>query len=217
MHTHGTDFVAGILDWGRSGFRSFPWRDPDATPYEILVAELFLKQTRASTVSDVFPGFIERFPSFEAIGEASRDELVDEIRPLGLYNHRADALMGMATELEGSNVPQAMEELLELPQVGPYIASAVQCLAFDEPTTMIDTNVRRIYSRLFLGAGEQLGEGDLANIAEELLPEGKARRYNLALLDFGAAVCTEQSPSCSRCFASRYCNYYQDVGPAADG
>jgi A/G-specific adenine glycosylase len=57
---------------------------------------------------------------------------------------------------------------------------------------------------------DEFDEDDLWEFAEEMLPEGQARRYNLTLLDFGYSICTHSSPSCAECFASEYCDYYQN-------
>lgn len=205
-------FQSDLLEWGKGHRRSFPWRDPDASPYEVLVAEIFLKQTRAPTVERIYIEFIDRFPQPEALLEVDREEIIEVIRPLGLYNYRADALLEIAEALSEQSVPDNEEALRELPQVGPYVASATLCFAFGQEQPIVDTNVERVYSRAFQSEGvAEMDEAELWEFAGELLPEGEAGAYNLALLDFGALVCTDQSPSCKECFAREYCDYYQST------
>lgn len=211
-----TRFQSDLLEWGEENLRSFPWREPDATPYEILVAEIFLKQTRASTVDRIHREFIERFPSLQAIREADRSEIIDVIEPLGLYNYRADAFKEIAGKLENDEIPSTESELKNLPQVGPYVANAILCFAFGENRAIIDTNVERIYSRVFAGPESPLTDEELKALAIDLMPSEEPKLYNTALLDFGSIICANQSPNCGKCFASDYCNYYQEKNGGND-
>lgn len=204
-------FVNDLMEWGESNTRSFPWRDGDVSPYEVLIAEIFLKQTRAPTVDRIYRDFMSQFPSTESIKDADHSEIIDIIRPLGLYNHRADAFKEIANKLDQGQVPESESSLRELPQVGDYIANAVLCFAFDRDRAIIDTNVRRVYSRVFgEHAGEQLDEEELRELADDLLPEGDAKQYNEAIIDFGATVCKNSSPVCEECFATQYCHYFNN-------
>jgi len=205
-------FRDDLLDWSEGNLRSFPWREDDATPYEVLIAEIMLKQTRSPTVHEIYVEFLEEFPTVEALAEAERDELIDIIQPLGLYNYRADAFMEIAERSVDGGIPESAEELSDFPQVGPYVLNATLCFGFGEELPILDTNVERIYTRVFEedGVGE-VDDDELWELAERMLPKGQARRYNLALLDFGYSICTHSSPSCETCFASGYCDYYQNI------
>lgn len=195
-----------VLEWADENLRDFPWREPDRSLYEVFIAEFFLTQTPAENVSTVYPEFLERFPSLEAIDEASEDELVDTIKPLGFYNMRSNALKRIAAENE--TLPDTTKELVKLTRVGRYVTNATLCFARDEPLPVLDRNVERVYSRVFSDDWPQSSTEQL-QFAERLVPKDRARLYNLTLLDFGAAICTPQ-PSCDECFANEYCTYYQD-------
>lgn len=201
-------FQKDLLQWSRGNLREFPWREEDRTPFEILVAEIFLKQTRASTVADIYPAFMSEYPGPEALQEASKEEIIELIRPLGLYNHRADALKEIGKILGGSEVPSTRGELLELPQVGPYVANATLCFGFGENVPIVDSNIRRVYTRLFYWNNNDVSDSVIWDLARRILPEDEAQRFNLALLDFGARICTDTSPHCEQCFAQSYCGYY---------
>lgn len=203
-------FQADLLDWSVENLREFPWRAEEASPYEVLVAEMFLNVTRTSVVADVYPEFIERFPDAESLRRASREEIVEVIRPLGLYNHRADALEELAEILSEEELPRSEQELLELPRVGRYVANALLTMAFDEDRPMMDRNVARVYSRVFgLDIDEDAPGEDAWELAARLVPPGKAKRYNLSLIDFASDLCLAQNPQCGRCFANSYCKYFQ--------
>lgn len=200
-------FSHDLLEWSQGNLRSFPWRQEDATPYEVLIAEIFLKQTRASVVADAYPEFIGKFPNVKALEEGDRDKIISIIRPLGLYNNRADALLEIGEAIGDDGIPNSFGELLALPQVGPYVANATMCFGFGEDRAIVDGNIQRIFGRLFEGEADALPLEEAWQVGKKHLPKECVRRYNLALLDFGAMVCTDSSPNCSDCFAQNYCEY----------
>lgn len=200
-------FRADLLEWGVDNVREFPWRDPDASLYEVFVAEFFLTQTPAENVADVYLEFIERFPSLPAVDRAAREDLVGVIEPIGFYNMRADALKQIAAEYE--TLPDTVEGLTALPRVGPYVANATLCFTFDRALPILDRNVIRVYERVF-GPLWPDDESSQVVFAEEVLPKDEPRRFNFVLLDFGAMVCSTE-PNCDVCFANSYCHYYLTI------
>lgn len=199
-------FQADLLEWGEENRREYPWREPDRTLYEVFIAEFFLTQTPANNVAAVFPKFLERFPTLDAISEVSEDELVKVIEPLGFQNMRAGALKQIA--LIHDHLPTEPEPLMELPRVGQYVANATLCFARGERLPVLDRNVERVYSRVFRDTWPET-EADKLTFTQRLVPD-KARAYNLALLDFGALVC-QTEPLCEQCFANEYCIYFQEL------
>lgn len=210
-HDTGERFRSDLLEWTDSHTRSFPWRDTTRSRYEVLIAEFFLSRTRADVVADIYEEFLACYPSLDDLAEADRDVLVDLIRPMGMQNRRADALLELADTLEGE-VPGNLDALLELPRVGPYVANATLCFADDEEYPIVDRNVERVYGRVFDERWNTLDESNRWEFADDLLPEGQVRRYNLGLLDFASITCTAQSPDCESCFASGYCAYFSGNG-----
>jgi A/G-specific adenine glycosylase len=178
----------------------------------MFVAEFFLTQTPAENTAEMYDEFLTRFPSLENVRDASKTELAEQIESIGFQHMRSEALAEIAREHD--ELPENVEELLELPRVGPYVANATLCFALDRRLPVVDRNVNRVYNRVF---GDAYPDGDAARreFALESLPEegSQARTYNLSLLDFGAMVCTKQAPRCSECFAREYCSYYQSTIP----
>jgi len=201
----GRRFREDLLAWAEENLRDFPWRERDQTLYQVFVAEFFLTQTPASNVESVYPEFLDQYPTLDAIEETTKRELVDVIEPLGFYNMRAEALQCIAAENE--HLPQTATELGELPRVVDYVANATLCFASNEPLPVVDRNVERIYRRVFRDWPDSSTEQ--YRFAARLVPEDEARVYNLALLDFAAAVC-KPDPSCECCFAADYCEYYRE-------
>lgn len=195
-----------LLKWAETELREFPWRDRSLSLYEVFLAEFFLTQTPAENVADVYPSFREIYPDLDALEEATRDELESAVEPLGFQRMRSEALNEIADEYE--ELPRDPDELRELPRVGPYVADTTLCFALDEPLPILDRNVVRVYDRLFGGEFPNT-ESDRREFAGGVVPDGgrEARRYNLALLDFGALVCTKRDPECGTCPFRPTCAY----------
>gem|GEM_PF-1608560 len=203
------EFREGLLTWSRGNLREFPWREPERRFYEVLMSEFFLARTRAVVVARVIPEFLQEFPDLPALREADEDQIAEVIRPTGLQNRRAEALKELAQTVDGNTIPRSAEELRELPRVGEYVAHATMCFGLGKPYFIRDTNVNRIFERI-LGDDWPEADSEKAELLSEVVPEDEPERYNLALLDFGAEICTAQSPQCEECFASDYCLYYAD-------
>lgn len=166
------EFRQDLLAWAEDNLRDFSWRDSDRSSYEIFVAEMLLTRTRASMVADVYDEFLNRYPSFNELADAEPVEVADLIAGLGLHNRRGQALVGIAANIGEEGLPDDSGLLQEFPYVGPYVANATRCFGFEEPCPIIDSNVQRIYSRLFgeTRFGKSNG-GIKGNLAEEMLPE----------------------------------------------
>jgi A/G-specific adenine glycosylase len=197
-------FRADLVEWFGSNGREFAWRDPDASLYEVFVAEFFLTQTPAGNVADVYPEFLDEFPSLDAIERSDVGTLAEVIEPLGFHNMRSEALHAIATDYE--TLPDDPEALRELPRVGHYVSNATVCFARNEALPIVDRNVDRVYERVF-GDTYPDSQSDRIEFADRLVPRDDPRSFNLALLDFGAAICGPE-PNCPGCFATDYCCYY---------
>jgi len=203
-------FVDELIEWGEKNCREFPWREEDRSPYEIFIAAMLLRRTSAEAVDPVYREFLERYPDLNSLSSADKGELADLLQPLGRHNERAKALRDITSQLVFSGIPDTEEELLDLPHVGPYVANATLCFGYGQRRPIVDANVARIYSRAFDidVKDEQPHEDDhLWDFAESMLPETEYREFNLALLDFGAAICIDQSPDCDTCLMQLYCSY----------
>jgi len=168
-----------------------------------------LQQTYAEKVVPVYEAFIERYPSISALSRARVEALRRFIYPLGLL-YRAERLRNMARTVMaeyGGTMPNSQVGLLSLPGVGRYIASAVMCFAYGKECSIIDVNVIRVLSRYFAleGTGYSALSSQVAKLAAEILPYGRARQFNYALLDFAHLVCSFHNPRCAKCTLRNNC------------
>lgn len=179
-------FQRHILDWYAAFKRDLPWRgDPD--PYHILVSEIMLQQTQVDRVIPRYLAFLDRFPTLQSLGGAATADVLRQWQGLG-YNRRALNLKRaaeVACRDYDCRLPDTVAGLETLPGIGRYTARAVACFAFGVQVPVVDTNVRRVLS---LFAGRELTERETWDLAERLLPAGRAAEWNQALMDYGALV-----------------------------
>lgn len=193
-------FRSRLLRWGEEHRRSFPWRDTD-DPFRILVAEVLLQRSRGKTVATVFDRLFERWPRAEALSKARTSSIASVIRPLGLVK-RAVTLKSLAGAVSGhGGVPETMDELLELPGVGRYAASATLAVAFERPAPVVDGVSARVYRRYFGldGDAPASSDGELWEVVHRVTPRTHLREWNWAVLDLAATVCLPRIPRCEEC------------------
>jgi A/G-specific adenine glycosylase len=202
----------GLLAWFSVHGRDLPWRRT-RDPYRILIAEIMLQQTQVDRVVPYYEAFIERFPTLEKLAVAPTAEVIRLWAGLG-YNRRAVNLQRAAKVIvseHGGVFPSTVKELCALPGIGPYTAGAIACFAFEQDVAFIDTNMRRVVHRLFVGSDvPTMSAPDrvILNIAAELLPSGRSWEWNQALIEFGALQCTARKPACVVCPLQARCHAF---------
>jgi A/G-specific adenine glycosylase len=179
---------AAVLEWYARTGRDLPWRRT-TDPYAILVSEVMLQQTQVARVLPRYLEWLERWPDASSLAAASRAEVLAAWVGLG-YNRRAVALHEAARVVAASGWPS---DLRSLPGVGPYTAAAVDSFSFGVQVAAVDTNVRRVASRLGRGS------------PSELLAPGRAAEWNQAAMELGATVCTARTPRCADCPVATWC------------
>jgi len=192
--------------------RLFPWRRKRTSAFHLLVAEILLKQTKASDVVAVWLSIIRRYPTPSALVKARGAFLLRVLKPLGLQRQRFVALTSMAraiNEVFSGKVPKEIENLLALPYVGLYSACAVACFCYGTRVPIVDANVLRVLSRL---TGDDYGRDLRRNrhvwsLAWAILPSDRFATHNYGLLDFSALLCTARDPACPSCPLRRRCVY----------
>jgi len=214
-------YLGPILSWYSASARDLPWRAADATPWSVLVSEIMLQQTPVSRVLPAHKAWLERWPSPPALAADPPGEAVRQWGRLG-YPRRALRLHETArivTKEHAGQIPAAREALLRLPGIGAYTAAAVSVFAFGHRHAVLDTNVRRVLSRLANGqqfAGSQPSVAEY-RLAESLLPAdaGIAARWSVAVMELGALVCTAASPQCDSCPVKATCAWRAADKPPA--
>jgi A/G-specific adenine glycosylase len=157
-----------------------------------------------------FLRFLERFPDIVSLARAREDEVVAEWSGLGYYR-RARALHAAARKVvqeHAGEFPRDLAQARALPGIGRYTAGAILSIAYNLPAPVLDGNVGRVLSRVFRIGGE-VGRGAaerlLWDLAARLIPAGRAREFNQALMELGALVCLPRAPLCGECPLAERC------------
>jgi A/G-specific adenine glycosylase len=201
-------FRRAILHWYGEHRRKLPWRET-RDPYAILVSEILLQQTRVEQARGYYTHFLEAFPNFAALAQASEEEVLGVWAGAGYYR-RARSLHRLAQAVAETGLPRTAAALEDLPGIGPYTAAAVASIAFGEPVAAVDGNVRRVLARLF--AAEEPSARWLQATAEGLLALEDPGSWNQALMELGATRCTLKDPRCASCPVAGSCAGRDDAG-----
>lgn len=197
-----------LLRWFAANKRPLPWRGR-YTPYEVWVSEILLQQTQMERGVDYFVRWMERFPDIASVAAAHEDEVLKAWEGLGYYS-RARNLHKTAQILARDNngaFPDDFASLRALPGIGDYTAGAILSIAFNQPHPAVDANVERVFARLFdIDAPvKSVASADfIRHMAAALIPPGKAREFNQALMELGALVCRKK-PKCDLCPLAGHC------------
>jgi A/G-specific adenine glycosylase len=194
-----------LLAWYDRHRRVLPWRARNGArsdPYRVWLSEIMLQQTTVKAVGPYFEKFVARWPTVEALGAASLDDVLRMWAGLGYYS-RARNLHACAVAVvgeHGGRFPETEEGLRTLPGVGPYTASAIAAIAFDRSTMPVDGNIERVVSRLFAVEDElPKARPRIQALAQTLLPQQRSGDAAQALMDLGATICTPKTPACVLC------------------
>lgn len=203
-----------LLSWFEENKRPLPWRE-HYKPYEVWVSEIMLQQTQVKTVLPYFDRWMTAFPTIKSLAEAPEEKILKLWEGLGYYS-RVRNLQKAAKQIvekHGGVFPSDYDDILALPGVGKYTAGAITSIAFNQDRPLVDGNVIRVLSRLFLYTQNTrlpAAEKKMWEWAKEILPEGKARYFNQAMMEFGALQCTPKSPACTLCPLSPVCKANQE-------
>lgn len=202
--------VTGLLEWYRQNRRTLPWRDTD-DPYDLLLSEVMLQQTRVEAVIEYFKRFKREVPDIAALAQIDDEKLMRLWEGLGYYS-RARNLKRCAiqiTEEYNGKIPCDHEKLLSLTGVGPYSAGAIASIGFDLPYPAVDGNVLRVMAR-YLGIKEDIRSEEVKRRVTEVIgrhydasvshEKGHYRDLTQAFMELGALVCIPNGkPLCEGC------------------
>lgn len=208
-----TDFPnQALLDWFSKNQRDFPWRK-NYDAYSVWICEVMAQQTRMDQLLPYYEHFLKKFPNVHALANAPYADVLKSWEGLGYYSRAKNlhiAAKQIVKEHDGK-IPPNKAELLELSGFGPYIASAVASIAFEQDVVVVDGNVLRVMAR-FWGDKSDIRENNTKKKFEEqlqkILPIGKARYFNQAIMELGALVCVPDKPLCANCPLQSNCKAF---------
>lgn len=180
-------FIQTIWDFYHKNKRDLPWRK-NITSYSTVVSEIMLQQTQVSRVQVKFPVFINRYPTFQSLAQATNKDILSSWQGMG-YNRRALYLRDIAKkvidEYKGE-LPNDEHILDTFPGIGYATACSIVAFAFNNPLVFIETNIRRVFIHHFFQDKTEIPDTDLMPLVEKTLDKQKPREWYFALMDYGS-------------------------------
>lgn len=209
-------FREKITEWGRRNVRKYPWRET-ADPYRILLAEMLLQRTPPEQVLPVYLEFLRRYPDFESVCNAPEGEIETLLKPLGLRWRLRNIRKAAKHIVErfGGSVPENHEDLISIPGVGEYIASAVRIFAFGHAGVVLDANTVRVTGRFF---GLRIDDSSrrskrFRDLLERAMDRNCPKIFNWSLIDLGRLICRARYPGCESCPLTPECEFNRKNKP----
>ncbi len=202
-----------ILSYYENNKRDLPWRtkqDNNQNPYFTLVSEVMLQQTQVNTALSYYKKFITKWPTIDRLAKADEEDVLTLWSGLGYYS-RAKNLLKAAKIISvkyNGIIPNKYENLISLPGIGEYTASAIISFSFGKFSVVIDTNIKRFIGRINgLQNIVSTNKNEFYKLGIKLFPKDNSGKFAQAIMDFSSDICTKKKPSCSNCFLKLYCQF----------
>ncbi len=203
-------FSDKVINWYELyGRKTLPWQI-EKTPYKVWISEVMLQQTQVVTVIPYFEKFMQRFTDIEVLAAADEDEVLHFWTGLGYYArarnlHKTAKIV--SKQYQGI-FPDKFDDVIALPGIGRSTAGAILSLSLDQHHSILDGNVKRVLARFFMlegWYGVKAVENKLWQYTEALTPEIGVTKYNQAMMDLGASLCSRAKFDCEPCPLSEKC------------
>lgn len=208
------DFAKCILTWyDQYGRKTLPWQIQKSA-YHVWLSEVMLQQTQVVTVIPYFKRFVQQFPTITALAKAPIDDVLHLWTGLGYYArarnlHKAAQII---TEQFNGIFPTDFNDVINLPGIGRSTAGAILSLSQKQHYAILDGNIKRVLTRFYAidgWPGNKQIENQLWQLAENVTPFVDVDKFNQAMMDIGAIICTRSKPKCSLCPVHMDCSAYQ--------
>jgi A/G-specific adenine glycosylase len=208
-------FRKTLLNWFSNNKRDFPWRKEGVSGYELILSEILLQKTKASTVANYYSTFFNKYPDWEHLIEAATEDLETILKPLGLYKHRAIRILKIINEYKekNGNLPKNVNELQDSNFSSLYISHAYEIFILKSRAALLDVNMNRVLSRYFdpRELKDVRNDKPMQELAQQVVNIASCKELNWAILDYAAMICTSRKPKCPECKLNARCKQYKSV------
>jgi endonuclease-3 len=202
------DRIASILKALDEAYPNVECALTHSSPWELLVATILSAQCTDIRVNMVTPELFRRFPTPQAMAQATLEDLESLIRTTGFFHNKAKSIQGAAHKVIqdfGGQVPETLAELITIPGAARKTANVVLGVCFGKAEgVVVETHVFRIAPRLGLAKGDtaQKVEQELMQI----LPQTRWIAFSHQIIHHGRQVCDARKPKCDRCNLEQLCH-----------
>ena len=205
-------FSNKLINWYNHNKRDLPWRKTK-DPYKIWVSEIILQQTRIEFGIKYYNKFLKRYPDVKKLANSKEMDLMKIWEGLGYYSRAINMLKTAKIVLNSFNgvFPLEYEQLIQLPGVGDYTASAISSICNDELQVVVDGNVLRFLSRIHkidLPIESIKTKKYFKKLGFKLIQDVKPGDFNQALMDYGSTICKPKKFDCNNCLFSSDCKAF---------
>lgn len=185
------NYVSNLESWFVRNRRELPWR-MDKNPYHVWISEIMLQQTRIEAVLSYYERFMKELPTISSLADVSEDRLLKLWQGLGYYNRARNLKRAaiMIMEQYGGIFPTTYSEIIQLPGIGEYTASAISSICFGERQVTVDGNVMRVFTRFYNDFSNISKDRTRVMIHDKLLSvmAGDPGCFNEALMELGVVI-----------------------------
>ena len=207
-------FKKPTVEYAREVYRRLIAHYPDAhcaldfkSPFQLLVATILSAQCTDKRVNMVTPALFKKYKTPRAMSEANPEELEGMIKSTGFFRNKTKSLLGMSAavvEKHSGNIPNEMDDLVQLPGVGRKTANVVLGNAFDKNEgVVVDTHVGRVSGRL--GLTKNTDPVKVEQDLMKLFPREDWTLLSHLFIEHGRQICEARRPKCEICFLNDVC------------
>ena len=178
---------------------------------QLLISTILSAQSTDETVNKVTPALFAKYPTAADFAAADPIELQEAVHSTGFFRQKAKSIQGAARILvdkHGGQVPDTLDELIELPGVARKTANVVLGTWFEKNEGfVVDTHIGRLATRLGLTWRSKNGK-DAVKIEIDLMELVPQRDWTILghrLIWHGRRVCSAAKPACSECSLAKHC------------
>ncbi len=212
-----SSFQSNLLEWFDKNQRPLPWRK-NYRPYDVWISEIMLQQTQMNTVLPYYERWMKLFPDVRTLAQSDLKQVLKAWEGLGYYSRARNLHESAKIVLEKheGSFPSDFETIHSLKGIGRYTAGAIASIAFNQEKPIVDGNILRVLSRVYAikdPIDVEKNKPLFWELQEKLIPKGKSRYFNQALMELGALICSPENPACALCPIKTFCKAYKNGTP----
>jgi len=176
------------------------------TPFELAIGVILSAQCTDAKVNEITPGLFKKYKNPKGFASAPAEKLEADIRPTGFFKNKTKSIQNCCRKIisdHGGEIPQGMDELLELPGLGRKSANAIRVHAFGKPGIVVDTHVLRVSERLGFTKGKNADKVEAE--LNDMVPKNQWSIFSNVINIHGRRICTARKPKCPECPIRQLC------------